>query len=166
MPAGWKKHHREQLYKDFPLGLYADIDSWRSLVNEGEGERLTVIELTYTAALPAVAAYLNAGRDVVVDKTLAEPDDILDRFINLGEIAGVEVHEFILNIPQEVLLERIKKRGFKDVMASEELALRVWQLTQEQIKKRPSATVIDTSTQTAEGTLNAIRASIQSTTDL
>ena len=159
-PLAGKSTIAEQLYKDFPLALYANIDAWRSLVNEGEGERLAAIDLTYTAAIAGVKAYLEAGRDVVVDKALAEPDDILDRFVALGDIAEVEVHEFILNIPKEVVLERIRKRGFKDVMASEELAIRVWELTQAQIQNRPHATVIDTSVQTKEATLAIIRGAI------
>ena len=39
-PLAGKSTIAEQLYKDFQLGLYANIDAWRSLVNEVEGERL------------------------------------------------------------------------------------------------------------------------------
>lgn len=141
----------ERLHAEMPLCLLVDIDSIRRFITSYRENLKESSELSFRLAEAMLNSYLTSGNSVIIDKTLLYADEVLDTFIAIGKQHGAEVHEFILSVDKDTLINRAEARGFRPGgLLTPEKVIKHWEGSQRLISDRKDAIVIDTSQLDAE----------------
>ncbi|MFF5808542.1 AAA family ATPase [Streptomyces sp. NPDC012746] len=93
---------------EVPSGDFQDLRQWRRQV---AGMAAGLVE--------------EYGRPVLVPMTLVDPGYLDEIFGALGE-AGIDVHHFFLEVPQDVLVQRIDGRSFTPDDPEKDEQVRTW----------------------------------------
>jgi len=99
-----------------PGTLLCDIDVLRSWVSGWEDDFIGTGEAVRTSALALLTAYLVTGRDVVLPQLVATAAES-ERFAAAAAAAGASYVGVVLDVPPEVLLERLHTRAVTPVTA-------------------------------------------------
>ncbi len=144
-PAAGKSTVAEKLHQDLLMSLLADVDSWRTLVSGWKEKREESLKYAYQFTVAAVDAYLQTGHSVIVDKAILSDNSVIDALAESGRKHDAEIYEFILTARKETIIERAHTRGFhENGLLTLQRVEELWERTQELIKQRPNAIVIDT----------------------
>lgn len=141
-----------------PLSFLLVIDAWWKQIMDWRENRKESQRLVYKLASVAIDAYLEEGRDVIVDKAILNDTKTLDVLVNIGERRGAEIYEFVLSADKETVLGRVAQRGFsKQGLLTPEEAEHLWELSQDLEGTRPGATVIDTTSLSPDEVFEKVR---------
>lgn len=157
----------QRLHREFPLSFLLDIDEQRRFISEYRERPKDSKFLSFEVALAIADTCLRSGRDVIVDKMMygvVEPGrtaNVLDLLIGLGEKYHADVHEFILTADKRTAMQRLTSRGFRPGgLLTMEKAERFWKEMDAYKDQRRNATVIDTSSRSAEEVFDEVRKSL------
>ena len=150
----------KKIHDKLPLSFLLDIDAQRRYISDYRKNRKESSELSFVVSRAIVDEYLKSGHSVIIDKVIFKTTTISD-FIELAKKHNAKVYEFILNLDKKTLINRAKERGYKDegLLTSEKVE-EFWETTQEYIKNRPDAVVIDTKNLNVEGVIKMIEGHI------
>lgn len=133
----------QKIHQARPLSFLMDIDALRRYISGYREHKDESKELSLLVSESIVETYLKAGHDVIIDKVFINAE-ITDRFIELGRKCGAEVCEFVLNASKDLVVNRAQERGFKeDSLLTPEKVIKFWEDTQEYLKGRPNAIVVN-----------------------
>lgn len=151
----------QKLHAEMPMSFLLVIDAWWKQISNWRENRKESQRLVYKVAFAAIDAYLEEGKDVIVDKAILNDVKTLDSLVGLGEKHGAQVYEFILVADKRVVLERAAERGFnKQGLLTPEEAEHLWELAQELTETRPNAIVIDTSSRGPDEVYESVRGEV------
>ncbi len=150
-PASGKSTLAKRICEEVPLTLNVAVDNLRSSMSDWrvyKGESQT---LAYNLALGVAETHLKSGNSVVVDKAIVGAEHRLDQLIALGNKYGAEIYEFILTADCDVIVQRATDRGFNpNGLLNPDRVVELWEQSQELIKKRDEAILVDTNGLDAE----------------
>ena len=127
-----------------PGSVLVEIDELRRTIPEYREKREESLRLAYTYAASAIEEGLKKGRNVIVDKTILQPE-VLQDFIALANKHDAEVVEFFLFAEKECVQKRAEDRGYKPGgMLTPEKLVELWDSADELRSQRTDAIVIDT----------------------
>ncbi len=149
-PGVGKSTVAEKLHKAIPLSYLLEIDALRRNIANYREQVKESGELSYDVSTAIVEACFNAGSDVIIDKAISDIE-VIDSFFQVAKKYNANIYEFILNASKELVIKRAENRGYRvgGLLTSEKVE-RWWEDTQEYIKKRPQAIVVDTETLSQE----------------
>ncbi|MCK9273225.1 ATP-binding protein [Candidatus Gracilibacteria bacterium] len=157
-PGVGKSTVAEKLHAELPLSFLIVIDAWWKQISNWRESRKESQRLVYKIASVSIDAYLEEGKDVIVDKAILNDIKTLDELVGVGEKHGAEVYELVLMASKEVVLERATQRGFnKQGLLTPEEAEKLWELSQDLKETRPNAVVIDTTFLSPEEVYEKVR---------
>lgn len=108
-PAAGKSTIARCYLDEHPMALDLDLDRWRRYLGGWRDDPLGAHQLVRDLALPAAAAHLRAGFDVVVPQYFGRVDR-LQRFTSLAAETGATVHEFVLFGTRDEMVARFAAR--------------------------------------------------------
>jgi len=157
-PGVGKSTVAEKLHAELLLSFLIVIDTWWKQISNWRENRKESQRLVYKIALVSIDAYLEEGKDVIVDKAILNDIKTLDELVRIGERHGAEVFELVLMASKEVVLERATQRGFnKQGLLTPEEAEKLWELSQDLKETRPNAVIIDTTSISPEEVYEKVR---------
>ncbi len=149
-PGVGKSTVAEKLHKAKPLSYLLEIDALRRNIAYYREHAQESGKLSYDISTAIVEACFNAGSDVIIDKAISDIE-VVDSFFQVAKKYNTNTYEFILNASKESVIRRAKNRGYKvGGLLTFEKVERWWEDTQEYIKKRPQAIIVDTETLSQE----------------
>lgn len=145
-PGVGKSTVAEKLHKAVSLSYLLEIDALRRNISNYREQVKESRELSYYVSLAIVEACFSAGSDVIIDKAISN-STVMDRFFQVAKKYNANTYEFILNASKELVVKRAENRGYRTGgLLTPEKVERWWEDTQEYIKKRPLAIVVNTET--------------------
>jgi predicted kinase len=127
-----------------------EIDALRRNIANYREQAKVSGKLSYDISAAIVEVCFSAGLDVIIDKAISDTD-VMDRFFQVAKKYNANTYEFILNASKELVIKRAENRVYRvgGLLTFEKMG-RWWEDTQEYIKKRPQAIVVDTETLSQE----------------
>lgn len=139
-----------------PLSFLVDIDAQRRYIGRYRECREESRVLSYAVTFGIVEACLKEGRDVIVEKMINDAS-VLDTLRAIGEKYGAEVHEFILWMPKDLVLQRASDRGYSvGNSLTPQKTEAFWDAIDALTDSRPLAKIINVSHLGEEQVLNEI----------
>ncbi|MBP6888432.1 MAG: AAA family ATPase [Candidatus Pacebacteria bacterium] len=140
----------QKIHQAYPLSFLVDIDALRRYISGYREYKDESKQLSLLVSESIVATYLRCGHDVIIDKVFIDTQTV-ERFVELGKKYEADVREFVLNASKELVVKRAKARGYRESsLLTPEKVVKFWEETQEYIKKRSQATIVDVETLSEE----------------
>ena len=140
----------QKIHQAYPLSFLVDIDALRRYISGYREYKDESKQLSLLVSESIVATYLRCGHDVIIDKVFIDTQTV-ERFVELGKKYEADVREFVLNASKELVVKRAKARGYRESsLLTPEKVVKFWAETQEYIKKRSQATIVDVETLSEE----------------
>jgi chloramphenicol 3-O phosphotransferase len=101
-----------------PAAMFGSADGYAFETSEQDGKPVTkvtsgpVLEAAMRGMRGAVAALAETGNDVIVDEVMWDPEALTDYRLRL---AGFDFHVIALHAPLEVIEQRERQRGDRDL---------------------------------------------------
>lgn len=99
-----------ELAGDVAMMLALDIDQWKHSLGRWEDDATTAGLLARRLAVAATAEHLRAGHDVVIGQYLARTA-FIEELEQLADRCGAKFCEFVLDIDEATLADRLRIRG-------------------------------------------------------
>ena len=147
-----------ELHKSLPMAFLLEIDALRRHFSRYKELRKESLFASYGLALTICEQNLKQGRNVIIEKVIADNDDFLEDLISIGKSHGVDIYEIILNASKDVVVKRAADRGFKDGGSlTLDKVISFWEQIQDLIKRRSNAFVVDTDKMEIEDVLVKVK---------
>lgn len=148
------------LHNDFPASVLIDIDELRREIPNYKEHREESLVAAYTRAEEIIVSSLQEGKDVIVEKTISNPE-ILDLFIEAGRSSKAHVYEIHLYARKEVVQQRADNRGYQmGGLLTKERVGEHWDTLEELRGRRASAIQIDTTDLTPDEVYISVRGAV------
>ncbi len=147
----------KNLHESMPLSYLVDVDEIGRNISHYREYREERWELREAVAFATVDAALSVDRDAVVEKMIFW-ENVLDKYREIGEKHGAEIHEIILWAPKEFVMKRAEDRGWREGgLLTPEKCEQFWHEIDELKDKRPDAHIIDVTKLSEEEVLEEIK---------
>ncbi len=145
-----------RLHALMPTSVLIDIDELRRTIPGYREKWEEGGRLAYDYAANAIEDALKAESDVIVDKTITQPQ-VLDTFVSTAHQYEAEVIEFLLFAQKETVQKRAEDRGFKPGgMLTPGKVVEIWEKIDALRNQRTNAIVIDTTNIGPEEVFNIV----------
>ncbi len=149
-----------RLHEEMPSSVLLDIDELRRTIPNYRERGEESLRLAYDMAAGAIGNAHQAGKDVIVDKTIGD-ESIFERFMEAAREHGAEAYEFLLFGSKDSVQARADARGYRpgSLLTPEKVGMH-WERANELKDKRPNAMVIDTSNLSSEEVFKTVSAKV------
>lgn len=154
----------KKLHEQLPLSVRLPNYELRRMVSGFKDRRAESAEIIFRLMVGMVREALAYGSDVILDSKIHDNfsgNSVIDEFIALGNEFGAEVYEIILDLDKETAIERMRGRGLKNGLLTEENVVRngenFYNNMQKFISSRSGAIVIDVNGLDEEAVLKEVR---------
>jgi deoxyadenosine/deoxycytidine kinase len=144
-----------RLHAAIPFSFLLDLDAQRQFISTHRENPKRRWGALFSITKSILAESLRLDMDVIIDKMIYDSAS-LDELIVIGEAAGADVYELILQAEKGEIVRRAQqKRGFTDeAVFTEEEYRKFWDRIDELMSTRDSAHILDAA-QSEEGVFDA-----------
>lgn len=143
-PGVGKSTIATRLHQEMPSSLLIDVDELRRTIPNYHEQREESLRRSYELTAEAIAAGLQNGHDIIIDKAISY-SDTLDTFTEVGRKHNADIYEVLLFADKAVVEKRAADRGFKEGgLLTPEKVSELWEKSFALHGQRKDAVVIDT----------------------
>ncbi len=145
------------LHEQLPLAFLLGIDEVRRNFSHYREYAEDSAMLSYAVSQSMMRTVFESGRDVILEKCMVRGEKI-DAFRKIAEEHSVEVKEYILWAPKQVVLDRAHARGWRENgLLTPEKCAEIWEAMNILKDHRPEAAIIDATDLTPEEIMAKMR---------